>query len=153
MRIVEILNRIIWDKTLDLADFWLEYHDRFVGSVKVNLSEISLSGSFITKNGSWIPLHRVRRIFWNSVCIFDRSWVMHTSSKASSIAGRSLHSIDCDSCVFNLVVPNKLSGFTHGVDLFYVNEPVVVCGDTVVNPGTLNFYLDRNVPLVPAYLC
>lgn len=77
----KLLSRIRWDKEFGQADFEIGYYDRVAGEIlRVPLRDLVIEPeereSFLAQdeNGVYqrIPLHRVREVYRNGECIWQR---------------------------------------------------------------------------------
>ncbi|MBS7288027.1 MAG: DUF504 domain-containing protein [Candidatus Freyarchaeota archaeon] len=61
-----VINRVLWDPSLNPEDFRATYVDRFEGACKeFSLADVErVEGTFVTlKSGAFIPTHRIRKIY------------------------------------------------------------------------------------------
>lgn len=71
----DVLNRILWDKKLNPADFDIYYLDRITKKLnKVKFTDIKFEGDFfsIGESLSLIPMHRIRRITCKGEIVWSR---------------------------------------------------------------------------------
>jgi uncharacterized protein (UPF0248 family) len=77
----KLLSRIRWDREFGQADFEIGYYDRVSGEiVRVPLRDLVIEPeereSFLARDGEGgyrrIPLHRVREVYRNGECIWQR---------------------------------------------------------------------------------
>ncbi len=68
-----LLNKIKWAKP-STKDYIIEYHDRIENDLKqITFKDIKEINKFsIVLDGKEIPLHRIRRVFRNNMCIWRR---------------------------------------------------------------------------------
>ncbi|MFH1403548.1 MAG: DUF504 domain-containing protein [Candidatus Altiarchaeota archaeon] len=68
----DALNRILWDKSLNPAEYTIHYADRFRGGLsEVRFTEVEVDGDYIVSGGSMIPVHRIREIRRNDEVVWD----------------------------------------------------------------------------------
>jgi len=78
MRIIDLLNKIKWDKNLNQEDFFVYYYDRIEKkSIKIKFNDIKkIEGNFIIiekdNKESNIPLHRIKQIKQKGNVIWQR---------------------------------------------------------------------------------
>ncbi len=143
MRILDLLNRIVWDKSLNKSDFYVEYVDRPLGYSKASLGNAEVGG-FLVIDGKMIPVHRVRRIFWKDIVIFDRSWVININEKLKDYPSHKWR--------FDVVNSTILGCKGSYPSLPRPSFPVVICGE-VLNCSMLLAYKKAGTPLIPVYIC
>ncbi len=62
----DVVNRVIWDPSLNPEEFRVVYADRFKGAVKeFSVSDVERVEGFLIKlkGGRVIPLHRVKKVY------------------------------------------------------------------------------------------
>ncbi len=145
MKIIDLLNQIIWDTRLDRGEFFVEYEDRFAGPKRLNLGDIEVDG-FMHHGDSVIPIHRVRKILWKDVVVFDREWVK------KSFVSRYLGEYGLGgNCRFEIVPSGKLDCKADIVSNAEV--PVIVRRGDILNCSVLGAYKKKGTPIVPALVC
>ncbi len=142
----DLINRILWDKSLDPSEFFIVYEDRIFRNRKVRVSEIELKG-FIVHGNFLIPLHRVREILWREVPIFKRSWA--NREKAVQMIEERF-GVKCRKLEFQIVKTRKLPCPEGPKGNF---EPVVILGGGVLNCSAYLAYVNSGSPLLPLYFC
>lgn len=60
MEVLDVLNRITHDPSLDAAEYTVGYLDRFGGIVEVDVSEWVARRGDGVEGEEWVPMHRVR---------------------------------------------------------------------------------------------
>lgn len=78
MRIIDLLNKIKWDRNLNKDDFSIIYFDRVNNKeIEINYNKIKkIEGNFMIiekdQEEANIPLHRIKKIMKNKEVIWQR---------------------------------------------------------------------------------
>jgi len=69
----DVLNRIRYDKRLNLGGFTVCYMDRFSSRLKeVKYTDLAVDGDYIKIGDSTIPMHRIREIKLKGVVVWAK---------------------------------------------------------------------------------
>jgi uncharacterized protein (UPF0248 family) len=69
----DVLNRILWDNSLNPVDFTIHYLDRFrEGLVEVRFNDVTLDGDYIVSGESRIPVHRISEVRFKGEVVWRR---------------------------------------------------------------------------------
>ncbi|GEM_PF-7108804 len=86
MRVVDLLLKAKWDKRMKASEVVVEYEDRLAGNKRVGLQGIEdVSSSFLYVGDSKIPVHRIKRVFYKGIVIFDMEKARNIKSRLAGV--------------------------------------------------------------------